>query len=292
MCQDYSEFDIWVLDNASTDGSVEMVNNEFPGVLVISNEKNLGFTGAGNVGIFRASKMGYAYILLLANDVVLDSRCISGAVAAFQANPGAGMIGFFMIGAFFYTPFEEFEKAVASWSGLELEETKYVEGAAYLAAPSVIERLGGYDEMLFMYGDENDLETRLTRAGYSLLKTNIPVWHNSGCNVMGEFKLKSGYYVFRNTLILMTKHETLRYTLRATLSLVRTACDPFRRVSRNNMAALRSRPSNIFVNFIVICIAVLSYGVNLRKILRTRQKHIELIDCERACTKILNHQRN
>ena len=279
--QEYSPYDVWVLDNASTDGSTDMVKNDFPGVLVLRNERNLGFTGAGNLGILRARAHGYAYVLVMANDVVLDPRCLSGAVAAARANPTAGMIGFNMLGAISTTPFIEYENAVKNWAGLEIEETKWVEGAAFLTSPALIERIGGYDEILFMYGDENDLETRLTLAGYRLLKTNIPVWHDTGRNVMGDQKLRAAYYVFRNTMILRTKHGSWREVLLDTLGLVRCGCDPFIKVSTDSVLGRRQRPSNILVNALVIVTALLSYGLNIRGILRVRRDHRKLIELER-----------
>jgi GT2 family glycosyltransferase len=283
--QDYPACHAWVLDNASTDGSADMVCEEFPNVRVMRFEKNLGYTGAANIGISLAREQNYEYVVILANDVILDPRCLSAAVEAARTNPAAGMIGFQMIGGMSYSPIEEFEKESREWVSLDVQETKSVEGAAFLGSPIVIERLGGYDETLFMYGDENDLETRLVRAGYKLLKTNVPVWHNAGRNVMGKRKLRAAFYTHRNSLILWTKHDSLKLLLRRALGIIRVACDPFLKIPADNIVANRYRPSNVLINGLVVSAALLSYFWNLPRILRMRRKHCKLIDNERQLIK-------
>jgi GT2 family glycosyltransferase len=280
--QDYPACHVWVLENASTDGSAEMVRDEFSSVRVIRFEKNLGYTGAGNVGISRACAENYEYIVILAYDIVLDPRCLSGAVEAARSNPTVGMIGFRMFGGTSYVPYEEFERASRNWVSLDVEETKAVEGAAFLANPSVIERLGGYDETLFMYGDEDDLEARLVRAGYKLLRTNVPAFHNTDRPSTRGRMLWGAFYTHRNTLILLTKHESLKRFLRQALGLIRLACDPFRKIPCDNVVMCRYRPSNVLVNGLVVLAAHLSYAWNLPTVLRMRRKHRDLIARERA----------
>lgn len=279
--QDYGNFEVIVIDNASSDGSIEMLATEFPRVKIVANERNLGYTGAANVAMRYAVAHGFDLCMLLTNDVVLDLRCLAEAVKVFQQRDRIGMVGFNMIGALSYVPIEEFTRRVQEWKSVRLDETNYIEGAAFVAKPELLIRIGGFDEMLFLYGDENDIEMRLQRAGYQLMRINLPVWHNAGVNVMGKRKLHAAYYSIRNTLILWTKHYAPSYVLRGSLSLLRNACDPFIRIPIDDVMARRARPSNVFVNFGVLAVAVGGYIIKLPQVLQSRVVTRDLISAEK-----------
>ncbi len=277
MSQDYPNYRVVVVDNASTDGSPDYIRQICPMAKVIENARNLGYTGAANVGIEYTHVHHFDYLLLLANDVVLDRRCVSVAVSIAMSHGEAALIGFNMIGAMVYEPFDAFVTCGLEWRGPEVTKVGYVEGAAFLARVSLMVGIGGYDEMLIMYGDENDLEARLMRAGYVLLRANIPVWHNSGRNVMGEQRLRAAYYAIRNSLIIWTRHYSLKDVLRGYISIVRNSCDPFVRIPVNATARRRTRPSNIVVNAGVILVATLSFLFKLKKIGDRRRSDSEAI---------------
>ncbi len=82
--------EIIVIDNASADGSVEMVQHEFPDVHLIVNESNLGFARANNCGI--AASRG-RYVLLLNSDTVASTDALEMLVAFMDAHPEAGVVG-------------------------------------------------------------------------------------------------------------------------------------------------------------------------------------------------------
>jgi GT2 family glycosyltransferase len=69
---DYPKFETVVVDNASTDGSVEAIRKRFPHVTLLENGQNLGYAAGNNVGIRHALANGAGYILLLNNDTVVD----------------------------------------------------------------------------------------------------------------------------------------------------------------------------------------------------------------------------
>ncbi len=85
--QTYHSLEIIVVDNASTDGSVDLIQDRFPDIKLIINTKNLGFGGGNNVGI-RASRG--RYIMMLNNDTRLDPRCIEELKKAIEKGHRCG----------------------------------------------------------------------------------------------------------------------------------------------------------------------------------------------------------
>ncbi len=83
---DYSNFDIILVDNGSSDGSVDYFSQKFPEIKIISNEKNVGFAEGNNIGFREALKHGAEYVLLLNNDTVVDSHFLKELVSTAQAN--------------------------------------------------------------------------------------------------------------------------------------------------------------------------------------------------------------
>ena len=85
-----SSQEIIVVDNGSTDGSVELLRSQFPQVILIENDNNLGFARANNVGI-RESK-GH-YLCLANSDIIIPEGCMDKLVGFMEENPDVGMAG-------------------------------------------------------------------------------------------------------------------------------------------------------------------------------------------------------
>ena len=92
--QRMKSFDIYVVDNASTDGSASEIEVSYPhDVEMIINKENLGGSGGFNTGLQRAFDEGYKYILLLDNDVVLEENAVGTLFEDMEANPEIGIMG-------------------------------------------------------------------------------------------------------------------------------------------------------------------------------------------------------
>ena len=89
----YSNVRLLLVDNASTDRTVEAVEERFPGVEVISNQSNLRFAGGNNIGIRYALDRGAEYVLLLNNDTVVDGDFLMQLVHAAEKERAIGMVG-------------------------------------------------------------------------------------------------------------------------------------------------------------------------------------------------------
>jgi GT2 family glycosyltransferase len=182
--------EIFVVDNNSVDGSVQMVRNKFPEVQLIENKKNTGFSYANNQAI-RISKG--EYILLLNPDTVVEEDTFEKVVAFMDVHPDAGGLGVKMLdgkGNFLPeskrglpTPLVAFYKIFGlsklfprsktfgkyHLGFLDKDKTHEVEilsGAFMLMRKSVLDKVGMLDETFFMYGEDIDLSYRILLGGY------------------------------------------------------------------------------------------------------------------------------
>jgi GT2 family glycosyltransferase len=182
--------EVFIVDNNSSDGSVEMVRNKFPDYILIANTTNSGFAVANNQAI-RCAKG--EYVLLLNPDTVVAEDTFHQCIAFMDAHPKAGALGVRMIdgsGAFlpeskrgFPSPFTAFCKTfglsalfpssktfnqyyLGHLSEHDTNPVDVLAGAFMWMRRSVLEEIGMLDEDFFMYGEDIDLSYRVTKAGY------------------------------------------------------------------------------------------------------------------------------
>ena len=182
--------EVFVVDNNSVDGSVEMLQEKFPNVELIANKENLGFSKANNQAIRRAKG---EYILLLNPDTVVEADTFSKILTFMDETQDAGALGVKMLngrGDFlpeskrslpvpsvaFYKMFglsklfkksQRFGKYHLTYLNAdEIHSVEVLSGAFMLLRKSVLDKIGLLDEDYFMYGEDIDLSYRITQAGY------------------------------------------------------------------------------------------------------------------------------
>ncbi len=185
-------YEVIVVDNASSDGSREMVPAEFPQVRYIYNEENAGFSKANNQAI-RDSQA--EYVLLLNPDTLVEEDTIEKTVSFMDAHPDGGALGVRMIdgsGKYlpeskrgFPSPAVAFSKAFglsylfprsSRFNGYymghlapdQTNEVDVLTGAFMLLRRSVLQEVGLLDEQFFMYGEDIDLSYRIKQAGHKV----------------------------------------------------------------------------------------------------------------------------
>ena len=184
-------FEVIVVDNGSTDGSVQMVKNKFPQVKLIPNSKNLGFTKANNQGIKAARGK---YILLLNSDTYLIENSFKKLIEEANKLKNLGALGPKLLnedrsiqqsaGFFPYLPqilwWMTFIDDLPGGSFLNPyhidhdafyksdHEVDWVTAAAILVSKKIIPQVGGLDEKIFMYGEEVEWCHRIKKAGYKV----------------------------------------------------------------------------------------------------------------------------
>lgn len=182
--------EIWVVDNNSVDGSVNMLRDKFPDVKVIENKENRGFSAANNQALEAVSG---EYVLLLNPDTIVEEECFEKTIRFMDNHPEAGALGVKMMdgaGNFlpeskrglptpavaFYKIFglaELFPKSkkfgkyhLTYLSQDEVHEVEVLSGAFMFIRKPALAKTGFLDESFFMYGEDIDLSYRLTKAGY------------------------------------------------------------------------------------------------------------------------------
>jgi len=182
--------EVFVVDNASVDGSVKMVKEKFPDVKCIANDDNAGFAKANNQAIRQSTG---EYILLLNPDTIVETDTFTKIVTFMESHADAGGLGVKMVdgtgkflpeskrglptpGVAFCKVFglsrlfpksKTFNKYHLGY--LDKDETHQVEilaGAFMLMRKSVLNEIGLLDEAFFMYGEDIDLSYRIIKAGY------------------------------------------------------------------------------------------------------------------------------
>lgn len=181
------EFEVWVVDNASTDGSVTMLNERFSQVRLIENENNPGFAGANNQAMQQCQG---EYVLLLNPDTVILDDALNKMVSWLDAHGDVGALGPRILNPDHTLQTSSYPRPTLSrefWRLLKLDklrpygvyhmsawdiaEPRQVEallGACILIRRNLIEAIGLMDEDYFMYTEEIDYCYRISRAGWKL----------------------------------------------------------------------------------------------------------------------------
>ncbi|HEX2174081.1 MAG TPA: glycosyltransferase family 2 protein [Dehalococcoidia bacterium] len=229
-CESRCELDVIVVDNGSRDGSADRVADRYPGVHLIRNAENLGFSKATNQGI-RITDADY--VLLLNSDTVVLPGAIDRVVEYLEAHPAAGIAGCKVLkpdGTLdapcrrsFPTPQNAFYQRVGLSrlfpesrrfgayyvSYLDANETASVDclmGAYMLIRRAVIDQIGLLDEDCFFYAEDIDYCYRAKQAGWDVVYyPGATIIHHRGASTAKD-RIKATTYFHRSMLVYYRKH--------------------------------------------------------------------------------------
>lgn len=201
--------EIIVVDDCSTDSSVDFIKNNFPQILIVKNKKNRGFSASVNIGV-RSSKG--KYVVLLNSDVEVTSDFLKDIFVLFDDKSVFGISlhenGFGYAKAVFKEGF------ICHSPGHEAQiitKTFWVSGGSGIFRKDMWEKLGGMDDKLFkFYWEDIDLSYRAQKRGYKLLWTPYSkVFHNHESTMSKTFtKRKLNRIQETNQLIFIWKNLT------------------------------------------------------------------------------------
>jgi len=200
--------EVWVVDNASGDDSVEYLQKVFQtaknSIHFLKNDENLGFGRANNMAIEMAQG---EYILLLNPDTLLTEHTLTDCLAFADAHPEMGAVGGRLLSDSGRIAPESLRGLPTPWASLckvsglarlfpnspkfggyylsylpkdKPQEIAIVSGAFLLTRKSVLERAGTFDEQFFMYCEDTDLDARIVDAGYRNYYVPTPLLHYKG----------------------------------------------------------------------------------------------------------------
>ncbi len=233
----YSNLIIWVLDNFSTDGSVEAIYEQFPQTKIIQLTENKGYAGNNNAGISAALEAGVDWIFILNEDTILDPDAISSLVRFGMSNNQIGILG--PIVYHFDEPNviqsaggkinQEWQAVHIGQNEEDREQFSYpipvdwISGCSIMVRRDVIEQVGGIDERYFYYWEETEWCIRARKAGWQIwMVPDAKIWHK-GVQRNYQPSPNITYYAVRNRLLTLAKHQApFRDRLRVNFSLLKT----------------------------------------------------------------------
>lgn len=214
--------DIYVVDNASTDGSADRIGRQFgKKVTILQNAENLGGSGGFGRGLRMAVEEGYPYIMMLDNDAYVDRDTIKKLHRYLEENPGVGIVGAKIMMSddpgriMDYAKTIDFEAFIdrSKWCGkLDSEETQeprecdFAAATAAMVRREVLLKCGGMDEAHFIYYDDIELGYRIKQSGYKVVSLgNAKAWHKSGMTRKTSNTF-ARYYLTRNRYRFFAKY--------------------------------------------------------------------------------------
>ena len=222
--QTYTDFEIIVVDNGSTDGSVELVKNHFPEVHILVNETNLGYGEGNNRGIMHSKGR---YVVLLNNDTKVHHCWLEELIKVAEEDSSIGMCASKILNydnpeIIDNTGLLMYPDGLARGRGrLEkdrgqydtLEEVFIPSGCAALYRREMLEEIGLFDEDFFLYLDDVDIGLRARLAGWKCIYVpDAIVYHKYSATTEPYSPLKA-YLVERNRIWIVIKYFPLRMIL-------------------------------------------------------------------------------
>jgi len=213
--QTYRHFEVLVVDNASTDDSVALIQRDYPEVQLIALSRNLGFTGAINAGIARAQG---SLISLLNQDVEIDARWLEQMASTASRHPEAGAIASKIM---LMSQRDHFHSAGDDYrlDGLPVNRGVWQRdegqfdaecevfaacGGAATYRRRLFAEIGAFDESFFMYCEDVDLAWRQQLAGWrTVYAPGALAFHHLSASGGG---VTASYYTGRNTLYVIIKN--------------------------------------------------------------------------------------
>lgn len=239
------DFEVFVVDNASSDDSPTMIRDQFPQVQLMENDKNLGFACANNQAIRHSRGR---YVLLLNSDTEVQPMTLQLLVKALDAHPQAGAAGPMMLNpdGTFQNSYGELPSVLAEicgpylfdfitkpWGGLgrilssraeinpEVIETDRVSFACTLIRREALDQIGGLDESFLFYSEDYDWFKRLKDAGWNVIFCSRPqVKHYWGASSRqkSEWSIQQ-LYASKRQYYLKHYGQTAEWFLRAGLTV-------------------------------------------------------------------------
>jgi len=232
---DYNEFEVIVVDNGSSDGSVEEIKTKYPNVHLIESKINLGVAGGRNLGVKCANEiLKYKFLLFLDDDIVIDKSALSEMISSFNSDGNIGIV----------TPkcyLTNMPRVIGYAGGMsvnlfigkitdigggvidvgQLDQSKFISSSAGLCLlrKELFNKVGMFDEKFNPYGWEDvDFSLSARQKGFKIFYNHkAVVFHKGGKKGRGKAIAEYEFSKSKNYFYLIRKHANILQLL--TLSI-------------------------------------------------------------------------
>ena len=226
----YKNLEIIVVDNGSTDESMDLVKNKYKCVKLIENKENMGFAGGNDVGVKFASGK---FIYLLNNDAIICENSIASLVQIMEKDPSIGCCGSKI--------YLEHDRTLINCAGHEVDVVGFLwargsmekdkgnynhredifmsSACSLMIRKDFIDQYGLFDESIFMYGDELELAVKVWGAGYKIVfEPQSIVYHKQSKGSSEKFTYMptsfKQYYANRNRAKILFKYFPKKHLIK------------------------------------------------------------------------------
>ncbi len=215
-----------VVENGSTDGSVEFLAEHYPGVTVLAQPKNLGFAGGVNVGIRYAIEQGCDYVALFNNDAVADKDWLAGLVGSMDDDSvGIATCAFMSIDnkhvdstgdqyTVWGLPYPRGRGEADAKQHEHQTDIFGASGGASLYRVSMLKKIGLFDEDFFAYYEDVDLSFRSQLAGWQVRYVPAAVAYHQIGATSRKLKGFTTYQTMKNQQLVLFKNMPRKYLWR------------------------------------------------------------------------------
>lgn len=217
----YSNYEIILVDNGSADGSVEMLEKEYPEINLIKNKENLGFTGGNNVGIKKALEHNADYVLLLNNDTIVEQDFLEKMVDVAEQDASIGIIGpkiyYYSLPYILWSAggrYISFLGKARTYGINKIDRPEYnvqrkvswVTGCAMMVKKEVFGKIGFLEEQYFSNYEDLDFCISAERMGYKIYYVpEAVIYHKVARDWGGLDNPLYIYYQIRNNLLFIKR---------------------------------------------------------------------------------------
>jgi GT2 family glycosyltransferase len=220
----YPNFSILLVDNGSTDKSVQVLSERFPDLPLLRLPENRYYAGGNNAGIAQALAAGAEYIMVLNNDTVVHPDFLNSLVAAMEKDPSLAAVG----GTIYFHGQDNLIQSTGENINFRTGRTyalghkdkdmnqfgrprqvDYITGAAILLRSETLKRIGLLDESFMLYCEEADWCLRAQKIGYRVMFIpNSGVFHKASIST-NSIKPLTAFLLIRNKIWLIKRHANI-----------------------------------------------------------------------------------
>lgn len=213
---------IVVVDNGSSDGTAEALIDQYPEVVLLANNDNLGFAEGNNVGLRYALRQDAEYIMLLNNDTIVNVDLLEHLLTALEQDGTVGIVGpkilYYDVPDRIWNAGNRIDWRTGSIERIQADRrdsedgeqpytVDFITACAILMRRQVIDQIGLLDSRFFIYFEETDWCMRAQKAGWRVLCIpKAKIWHKVSA-AMGTSSPATDYYMARNVLLFLAKNR-------------------------------------------------------------------------------------